>query len=244
MLYQGAVPAGQGGIQTPDGLTYTKAEVQELLLGLFNKYQPTVVRTLDSANPYPVDYTNECNPGIAVGAPNDPFPKGEDVSKCTCNASDPNLDTPNYCGSKQQALMSKFLAGAAPGFAPPLGAPRWLATPPSDPQGAYLFPYDHSDHYWSARFAHDALRQYLQGPPSAKPAYFLYTAYSVEGYEKPAARLSIQNACYKRSILYFYGLNDDFLPPPGSFLDAGYVNLGYQERRCGSTGLLPCPYSP
>lgn len=110
-----------------------------------------------------------------------------------------------------------------------------------DGVGAFVFNgyfYDHSDHYWAARFAEEALRRYRLVRPSANPAYFIYNGYNVERADAPETRLSVKDICFKKSMMYFYGLTDDGVifanQPSGesrTFVDFFYPLMGHQMRR-------------
>lgn len=137
---------------------YTKEQLIEVLRNIIRLVKPTIVRTQDSENPYPVD---------------------------------------------------------------------------GDNGGPYLIDghiYDHSDHYWGARFAKEALR--MEGIES----YFIYKGYDVQWRNKLSTRVVSSDLCYKRSIMYFYGLNDPKVvsnnDPNGvnkTFVDFNYDFIGYQE---------------
>jgi hypothetical protein len=95
--------------------------------------------------------------------------------------------------------------------------------------------YDHSDHYWSARFAREALRRYRVIHPAYRPVYTIYAGYYMEWTQEQGDRLSTKNLCFKKSILYFYGLNDSAMindDPAGAsspFITFAYPHLGYQK---------------
>ena len=71
------------------------------------------------------------------------------------------------------------------------------------------FPYDHSDHYYGALFARQGLSEYLANNNGAKPAYWIYTGYSIDVPGKLGVQtLSTQDWCFKKTVDYYYGLND------------------------------------
>jgi hypothetical protein len=102
--------------------------------------------------------------------------------------------------------------------------------------------YDHSDHYWAARFAKEALRRYRLIIPSYRPRYSIYTGYSLEWAHSAnmPPRLSTRDVCFKKSIMYFHGLNDSALindnPSQESspFSTFAYNYMGYQQKVAGT----------
>jgi GlcNAc-PI de-N-acetylase len=90
--------------------------------------------------------------------------------------------------------------------------------------------YDHSDHYWGARFAKEAIRRERVG------SYLIYKGYNVALIDSPSNRLESSDRCYKKTIMYFYGLNDpkvmanDANGLTGRFVDFNYNFIGHQEQ--------------
>jgi hypothetical protein len=73
-------------------------------------------------------------------------------------------------------------------------------------------PYDHSDHVWGARFAREALKKYNPNfPLGKKPDYFIYNGYNLEWNEPLANRVSTEDFCLKKSIMYRNALHDYYI---------------------------------
>jgi len=96
--------------------------------------------------------------------------------------------------------------------------------------------YDHSDHYWGSRFAKEALRQYRLLHPDYTPTYNIYSGYNLEWTEDQNSRLMTKEYCFKKSIMYFYALNDQSANHNEDFGTYWYWFVGYQKR---VTGTLP-----
>jgi len=238
---------------------YTKQSLINQLVQIINFYQPDTVRTQDPADGHIVDPAFQTTIGSASN--------GQTLPKSTINVASTTGFPPSaiiyinvggvhnyvlYTGLTSSTLTGCILDPPNPDDPHP---PSTLATGSvvtaisgeevRDQGCAPPFPgtnsYDHSDHVWGARFAREALKKYNHNfPLGKKPDYFIYNGYNLEWNELLGNRVSTEDFCLKKSILYRNALHDYYIIGDHGFCtDPNFPPLGVAALFCRTQYAVP-----